>query len=50
MSLPDDRSAKATEKLRAGGPAVHNMTGGTKAWARTGMPVHAADGTPGSVR
>jgi rhodanese-related sulfurtransferase len=45
-----NRSGKATEMLRAGGLTVHNMTGGMNAWARTGLPVHAADGTPGSVR
>lgn len=45
-----NRSAKATEMLRAGGLTVHNMTGGMKAWAQTGLPVQAADGTPGTVR
>jgi rhodanese-related sulfurtransferase len=44
------RSGKATDILRAGGLTVHNMTGGMNAWARSGLPVQAADGTPGSVR
>jgi rhodanese-related sulfurtransferase len=45
-----NRSGKAAERLRAGGLTVRNMTGGMNAWAHTGLPVHAADGTPGSVR
>jgi rhodanese-related sulfurtransferase len=45
-----NRSGKATERLRAGGLRVRNMTGGMNARARTGPPVHATDGTPGSVR
>jgi rhodanese-related sulfurtransferase len=45
-----NRSRKATEMLRAGGLTVHNMTGGMHAWAQTGLPVQAADRTPGSVR
>lgn len=44
------RSGKATEMLRAGGLRVHNMTGGMNAWARTGLPVQTAGGTPGSIR
>jgi rhodanese-related sulfurtransferase len=44
------RSAKATEKLRAGGLTARNMTGGTNARAQAGLPVHATDGTPGSIR
>jgi rhodanese-related sulfurtransferase len=44
------RSGKAAVRLRAGGLTARNMAGGMNAWARTGLPVHAADGTPGSIR
>ena len=44
------RSAKATGKLRAAGLTAHNMAGGMNARAHAGLPVHAADGTPGSAR
>jgi rhodanese-related sulfurtransferase len=45
-----NRSGKAADTLRAAGLTVHNMTGGMNGWARAGLPVHAADGTVGSVR
>jgi rhodanese-related sulfurtransferase len=45
-----NRSGKAADTLRAAGLTVHNMTGGMNSWAQAGLPVHAADGTTGSVR
>lgn len=44
-----NRSGKAADTLRAAGLTVHNMTGGMNEWARAGLPVHAADGTAGSI-
>jgi rhodanese-related sulfurtransferase len=43
-------ASKPADTLRAAGLTVHNMTGGMNGWARAGLPVHAADGTVGSVR
>ena len=43
------RSGKATDKLRAAGLTVHNLTGGMQAWAAAGLPVRRDDGTPGTV-
>jgi rhodanese-related sulfurtransferase len=43
------RSGKATDRLRAAGLTVHNLTGGMHAWAEAGLPVRRSDGTPGTV-
>lgn len=43
------RSSKAATKLATAGLAVHNLSGGMKAWADAGHPVVREDGTPGTV-
>ena len=44
-----NRSGKAAELLARGGIDVVNMAGGMTAWAAAGLPVVAADGSPGEI-
>jgi rhodanese-related sulfurtransferase len=44
-----NRSGKAADVLAAGGVPVHNLAGGMKAWAESGLPVVTDDGEPGTV-
>lgn len=44
-----NRSGKAAEILARGGIDVVNMAGGMTAWAAAGLPIVAADGTPGEI-
>ena len=41
-----NRSARATQFLRAEGIDATNMVGGMRAWAEAGLPLVAAAGTP----
>ena len=43
------RAAKAAQALTQAGHDVRNLTGGMQAWTGAGLPVQAADGTPGTV-
>ena len=43
------RSAQVTAALVRNGYDATNLRGGLKAWARAGLPLSGADGTPGSV-
>lgn len=43
------RSARAAERLREEGVAAENLDGGVLAWAAAGLPLVAADGSPGTV-
>ena len=43
------RAGKAAQALAQAGPDVRNIAGGMQAWAKAGLPVQAADGTPGTV-
>ena len=44
-----NRSGKAADVLAAAGVPVHNLAGGMKAWAGSGLPVVTDDGEPGTV-
>jgi rhodanese-related sulfurtransferase len=44
-----NRSADATAALIAAGHRAQNLTGGMRAWASAGRPVHKRDGSPGQV-
>ena len=44
-----NRSGKAADALAAAGVPVHNLAGGMKAWAESGLPVVTDDGEPGTV-
>jgi rhodanese-related sulfurtransferase len=44
-----NRSELATMMFQARGFEAYNVEGGMEAWAREGLPVEAADGSPGSV-
>ena len=44
-----NRSGKAADLLAAAGVPVHNLAGGMKAWAESGLPVVTDDGEPGTV-
>ena len=43
------RSAEAADDLAGEGFDVENLDGGVQAWAARGMPLVAADGSPGAV-
>lgn len=43
------RAGKAAQALAQAGHDVRNLTGGMQAWESAGLPVHAGDGTPGTV-
>ncbi len=43
------RSSTAAEHLRAEGIAAESLDGGLQRWADEGLPLAAADGTPGTV-
>jgi rhodanese-related sulfurtransferase len=43
------RAGKAAQALAQAGHDVRNLTGGMHGWAQAGLPVQAADGTPGTV-
>jgi rhodanese-related sulfurtransferase len=44
-----NRSAHATAALIAAGHRAQNISGGMRAWAAAGQPVHKSDGSPGQV-
>ncbi|WP_299960165.1 rhodanese-like domain-containing protein [uncultured Modestobacter sp.] len=44
-----NRSGKAADLLAAAGVPVHNLTGGMKRWAESGLPVVTDSGQPGTV-
>ena len=44
-----NRSGKAAATLAQAGIDVVNMAGGMTAWAAAGLPVIAADGSPGEI-
>ena len=44
-----NRSAKAAAVLAQAGVDAVNMAGGMNAWVAAGMPVLAADGSPGEI-
>jgi rhodanese-related sulfurtransferase len=44
-----NRSELATMMLQARGFDAHNLEGGIEAWAASGLPITAPDGTPGRV-
>ena len=44
-----NRSGTAAGLLAAAGIDVRNMAGGMRLWAREGLPVVRADGTPGTI-
>lgn len=43
------RASKAAQALAQAGHEVRNVAGGMDAWTQAGLPVQAADGTPGTV-
>ena len=43
------RASAAAHALAAAGHDVRNLTGGMQAWAATGLPVVASDGSPGKI-
>lgn len=43
------RSSRAATHLHAAGMTVRNLTGGMRAWADAGLPVHTDQGQPGTV-
>jgi rhodanese-related sulfurtransferase len=44
-----NRSGTAAGALAAAGVDVRNMAGGMRLWARQGLPVVRADGSPGTI-